>query len=192
MIFRQRLGKKSDDELMQMLADGNSYALSELYARYSAKLLRYFFRMLWKDESKAEDFLHDLFLKLITNPRHYQKGRNFSTWIYSVANNMCKNEYRKQALRNEPGMPEIIALTINPKVEEDEFLEVLDRALRSLDEDEKNLYALRYEVEMPLEQISVLLDCPVGTVKSRLFYLKKKLAGHLDIDLTERKKYGIQ
>jgi RNA polymerase sigma-70 factor, ECF subfamily len=191
MIFRPGLRKKSDDELMQMLADGNSHALSELYSRYSAKILRYFYRMLWKDESRAEDFLHDLFLKLITNPNHYQRGRNFSTWIYSVANNMCKNEYRKQAIRNESAMTDIIALTINSKAEEDEFLEVLDRALRSLDEDEKNLYALRYEVEMPLEQIAIVLDCPLGTVKSRLFYLKKKLAGQLDFDLTERRKYGI-
>jgi RNA polymerase sigma-70 factor (ECF subfamily) len=191
-----KLAHKTDDELMHLIAEGDSPALSELYKRYSSRLLRYFFRMLWKDENKAQDFLHDLFLKIIHNPGHYTRGRNFSTWIFSVANNMCKNEFRKQAFRkttaNDSHLDNALFLSIVPAVEQNELREDLDNAVLRLDEDEKDLYALRYHAELSLEEIASLLDCPVGTVKSRLFYLKKKLADQLRTDQQKKIKYGIQ
>ena len=194
MIFRPSLRSKTDDELMQLLAEGNQRALAELYERYSVGLLRYFFRMLWKDELKAQDFLHDLFLKLITNPKAYLPGRAFSTWIYSVAHNMCKNEYRKEAFRKGVNGQDItfVLPLVSDEIERDELKEVLGNALERLDEDERHLYALRFEVEMPLEDIARLLECPTGTVKSRLFHLKKKLAGFLTIDYPEKIRYGVQ
>jgi RNA polymerase sigma-70 factor, ECF subfamily len=194
MMFRPSLRGRTDDELMQLLADGNQRALAELYERYSAALLRYFFRMLWKDELRAQDFLHDLFLKVITNPKAYVPGRAFPTWIYSVAHNMCKNEYRKEAFRkgiNEHDMKFVIPL-VSDDTEQQELKEVLGNALDRLDEDERHLYALRFEVEMSLEDIAHLIECPTGTVKSRLFHLKKKLAGLLTIDYPEKIRYGIQ
>ena len=136
---------------MQLISAGNSNALAELYNRYSASLLRYFFRMLWKDESKAQDFLHDLFLKIIRNPGYYVPGRRFSTWLYSVANNMCKNEYRKQAIRQTLSNDErhqMLSISMDVVPGEDEYRELLDQALTTLDEDERNLYALRFEADL--------------------------------------------
>jgi RNA polymerase sigma-70 factor, ECF subfamily len=136
-----------------------------------------------------------LFLKIISNPQHFTQDRKFSTWVYSVANNMCKNEYRREAFRksvNHSEIHRVLSLSITPDVDNEELKEVLGNALKRLDEDERNLYALRYEVELPLEEIAELLGCPVGTVKSKLFYLKKKLAGHLTGELPEKLKYGIQ
>jgi RNA polymerase sigma-70 factor, ECF subfamily len=194
MIFRPSLRNRTDDELMQLLAEGNQRALAELYERYSVGLLRYFFRMLWKDESKAQDFLHDLFLKIITNPKAYHPGRPFSTWLYSVAHNMCKNEYRKDAFRKGVNGQDItfVLPLISDETEQQDLKEVLGNALERLDEDDRHLYALRFEVEMPLEDIARLLECPTGTIKSRLFHLKKKLAGFLTIDYPEKIRYGIQ
>lgn len=193
-MFKKRLSDKSDEELMRLIAEGDSNALTELYNRYSAKLLRYFFRMLWKDEGKAQDFLHDLFIKIIRNPSYYTPGKSFPTWLYSVANNMCKNEYRKQALRqtvSNENRKDVLLVSIRPAAEDDEWREMVETALATLDEDEKNLYSLRFEAELSLEEIANMQDCPVGTVKSRLFYLKKKLAGQLQPDQREKMKYGL-
>ena len=55
---------------------------------------------MWKDREKAEDFVHDLFTKLIKNPDSFDTSRSFKTWIFSVANNMTINEYKKQAVRS--------------------------------------------------------------------------------------------
>jgi RNA polymerase sigma-70 factor, ECF subfamily len=194
-MFKPALSRKTDEQLMQLLAEGNSHALTELYKRYSPKLIRYFFRMLWKDEAKAQDFLHDLFLKILTNPRYFDQTKKFSTWIYSVAHNMCKNEYRKQAFRNSLMEDEIVSmneLMMDPTTESGDIKELIDMAVNHLEEDDRNLYTLRYEVELSLEEISTMLDCPTGTVKSRLFYLKKKLAVHLSTGDYEKIQYGIQ
>jgi RNA polymerase sigma-70 factor, ECF subfamily len=186
-------GEKTDEQLMLEIAEGSSRALASLYHRYNSRMLRYFFRMLWKDQNRAQDFLQDLFLKIIENPRAFSAERKFSTWVFSVANNMCKNEYRKQAFRksiNQNEFKDAIPLSAFTPESGDGFKEALDEAVMNLDEDDKNLYTLRYEVEMSLEEISIMLQCPVGTVKSKLFYLKKKLAEQLTIWNSEKIKYG--
>lgn len=193
-MFNRSLRSHSDEALMRLVADRDQRALTELYNRYASSLLRYFFRMLWKDEAMAQDFLHDLFLKIIRNPGSFDTARKFSTWIFSVANNMCKNEYRRQAMKDRVSAaePEIFSFGIassDASLSVD-FEAAILYALESLDEEEKNLYALRFEVELPLSEIAEMLQCPVGTIKSRIFNLKKKMAAHLTREVP-RKKYGI-
>jgi RNA polymerase sigma-70 factor (ECF subfamily) len=179
-MFFSRVTKKTDEALMRSVRHGDERAMTELYHRYSKNLLRYFHRMLWKEEAIAQDFLQDLFMKILENADKYQEDKKFSTWLYSIAHNMCKNEYRKRAFREAlsntnfaEGPPEDIT---HRQLVEKEFLRALDDALEKLDPEEKNLFLLRHEMEMPLEEIAQILDCPTGTVKSRLFYIKKKLA----------------
>jgi RNA polymerase sigma-70 factor, ECF subfamily len=192
-MFFQSWDKKTDEELMRMIASGNERALTELYTRYSSLLLRYFFRMLWKDLPKAQDFLQDIFVKVIEHPEYFNPDKRFATWIYSVAHNMCKNEYRKHAYRQAHRDEALNSprLFVTPD-EEMDFQSVMDRVMRELDEDERHLYSLRFELELPLEEIAEMLGCPVGTVKSRTFYLKKKLAGKLVENYPEKEHYGTQ
>ena len=90
---------------------------------------------------------------------------------------MCKNEYRKQNSRrsDQYEFPEHIAQT-QPEADQLEFQSVLEKVLQQSEENDRNLFILKYELEMPLAQIALVMDCPEGTIKSRLFYLKKKLA----------------
>ncbi len=170
--------RKTDEELMRWVQRGDQRALTELYNRYARKLVRYFHRMLWRDDSKAQDFLHDLFIKIIERPEQFDPERKFSTWIYSAAFNMCKNEYRRQSVRQ--GVQHEVNMTNekNPEATLDakEFMETLDRILNQSEESDRNLFVLRYELEMPLSQIAEIFECPEGTIKSRIFYLKRKLA----------------
>src|SRR4051794_3865958 len=100
-MFMRFRSQKTDEELMRLVQRGEERALTELYHRYSKKLVRYFHRMLWRDDDKAQDFLHDLFIKIIEKPDQFNPERKFSTWIYSAAFNMCKNEYRRQSVRQD-------------------------------------------------------------------------------------------
>ncbi|MEJ0055040.1 MAG: sigma-70 family RNA polymerase sigma factor [Bacteroidota bacterium] len=161
-----------------MVQVGDERALAELYGRYAKKLVRYFHRMLWRDENKAQDFLHDLFIKIIEHPQQFNAERKFSTWIYSAAFNMCKNEYRKQNFRNSQPheLPEDSVVIIQPDADQQEFQRTLEIVLNHSEENDRNLFILRHELDMPLAQIAIIMDCPEGTIKSRLFYLKKKLA----------------
>jgi RNA polymerase sigma-70 factor, ECF subfamily len=182
-MFGNRLAKKTDEELMMLIQHGEDRALTELYQRYSKKLVRYFYRMLWKDESKAQDFLHDLFVKIIEKPEYYDTSRKFITWIYSVAHNMCKNEYRKQSFRkNANGYNaalEINDIRIHETMDNKTMATTLEKLLADSDEEDKNLFVLRCELEMTFPEIAVIMECPEGTIKSRWFYLKKRLAQQL-------------
>ncbi|MBP9924990.1 MAG: RNA polymerase sigma factor [Cyclobacteriaceae bacterium] len=181
MFFKKRLAHISDEELMRKVQQGNESALTEIYQRYSIALLRYFTRMLWQDGELAEDFLQDLFLKVIDNPGRFDSTRNFSTWIYSSAHNMCKNEYRNRANRGAMVIPMESQNNTDPHklIDERDFKERLDLLLETLDDESKTLFLLRYEQELDLQKISDILAIPVGTIKSRLFYLRKGLSQEL-------------
>ena len=71
-IFRAQHNTFTDEELMQAISKGDKRAFDELYNRYAAALLRYFMRMLWKDREKSEDFVHDLFAKIVNQPEYFE------------------------------------------------------------------------------------------------------------------------
>ena len=67
-LFGTTYHKKSDEQLMELIKENNQKAFGELYDRYAERLINYFYRMLWKDQEKAEDFTQDLFTKIIQKP----------------------------------------------------------------------------------------------------------------------------
>ncbi len=172
----------SDNELMQLVVDKDSRAFSELYDRYSQMLANYFFKMLWQDEEKAQDFMQDLFTKIIEKPHLFDLKRNFKTWMFSMANNMCKNEYRKQSIRKNTSydMDEGYQIKDNQasaldSLQDSLFSEKLTQELELLDEKQKSTFVMRYFQDMSIKEIAQALDLSEGTVKSRLFYTLKKL-----------------
>jgi len=146
-------------------------------------LLRYFYRMMWKDKERAQDMLHDLFVKVIENKQSFDINRSFKTWIYSIGYNMCKNEYRRFQLRKS--VDGILAITnladtdSDVRLDDDQFKQRLNLLLETLSDEDQSLFALRYENELPFHEIAMILGMPEGSAKSRLFYLKKKLAEKL-------------
>lgn len=166
----------SDEELMPLLLSGHRMAFDELYKRYSQKMFSYFFRMLWKDKELAEDFTQDLFVKLIKNAELFVSGRQFSTWIYSIAHNMCKNEYRKQHLRKLHAnqlYKEPVSNMISPDIKK--FKEAVHQCSNELSEEKKTLYILRFQENLSVPEISSIMNIPQGTIKSRIFYLLKDM-----------------
>jgi RNA polymerase sigma-70 factor, ECF subfamily len=185
-LFQKDLRKKNDAELMLLLRTGSKEAFSVLYGRYSDKLVRFFYRMLNKDLEKARDFMHDIFLKIIENPELYDTDKRFDTWIFHIAYNMCKNEYRKMTIRDEYQeshvykMPAIEEPGRN-KIDHQKFTEELNENLDLLDERHRIVFLLRYQQDLTLKEIAGILDCPEGTVKSRLFYAIKSLSEKLKV-----------
>lgn len=165
-----------DEELLPLLKSGGHAAFDELYKRYGQKMFSYFFRMLWKNKELAEDFTQDLFVKLINNADAYLEGRNVSTWLYSIANNMCKNEYRKQEVRKVHGMQqkaEPSTDAVNPDMKR--FKEAVHQCTNELPEEKKALYMLRFQENLSVPDISKIMNLPEGTIKSRIFYLLKEM-----------------
>lgn len=187
-LFGKNYAAFSDKELMQLITEKLSEnAFNELYQRYSQKMLWFFYKMLNNDEPSAQDFLHDLFLKIIEKPELFDTNKKFSSWIFSVAHNMCKNEYRNQSTRKtivKELNPEIIldeSFSTMNKIDRNTFNQMLNEELAELDEEHRTTFLLRYEEELSIKKIGEILECAEGTVKSRLFYTTKKLASKLKI-----------
>lgn len=180
---KQTYTERTDEELMELVVAGDHSAFDELYGRYARRLLFYFHRMLGQDEKRAQDALHDLLLKVVERPELYAPGRRFSTWIFSAAHNMCKNEYRSQATRStiELDLDAMAAQgeSAPERIDRESFSLALARELDRFPAELREMFLLRYHEELSLQEIGEILDCPVGTVKSRLFNMARKLAERL-------------
>lgn len=177
----------SDEELMAYVIKGRHPAFEELYRRYSKPLLRFFYRQLYQDEEKAQDFLQDLFLKIIEKADLYHQDKKFKVWIYAIASNMCKNEYRKNEVRGSKVLDfDFTAIIDSPSALYDRFDQrlfnrMLNEELEKMDNLHRLTFAMRYQEHLTVKEISEVMECAEGTVKSRLFYSLKKLNTGLDI-----------
>lgn len=175
----------TDEQLMDEVVKGNSRAFTEIYDRYSKPMLNYFYKMLWQDHLKAEDFMQELFTKIIQKPHLFNSKLKFKTWIFSIANNMCKNEYRKQEVRkgsNHDLHENIVSegdSNALQKVDQSLFKNRLKEELNLLSEAHKQVFILRFKQGLSLKEIADVLDVSEGTVKSRVFYTLKKLSANL-------------
>ena len=184
-LFRPKYSSLTDEALMIALSKGDKMAFNELYQRYSGQLRGYFMNMLWRDKEKAEDFVHDLFAKIIRNPDYFDVNRSFKTWLFSVASNMCKNEYKKIEVRKNTsnGVEDYrnVSSTNNVlnEVQDVQFKEAFEETLETLDEKHREVFTLRHFDGLSMKEIAEIMEINEGTVKSRLFYATKQLAEQL-------------
>lgn len=180
----------NDEVLMANIAEGDTSSFDILYGRYSKRLLSYFYRMLGGCEQKAQDFLQDIFIKVVEKPKRFD-GANFSTWIFTIAHNMCKNEYRRLHVRREAAElgyvadiftpPAPISDQIDRLLDDEAFSVALCDALQEIPQAQRQIFLLRYQQHFSLKEISEIANCSEGTVKSRLYYTIRKLARKLDV-----------
>lgn len=186
-LFKLKYNSSSDEELMKALSKGDQRAFDELYKRFYAQLLGYFKNMLWGNREKAEDMVHDIFAKIIKNPDYFDTNRSFRTWLFSVASNMCKNEYKKQAVRNNTsiGVDDYHTLSsssnVLSEVQDIQFQKAFEENLSKMDVKHREVFALRHLEGLSMKEIADVMEINEGTVKSRLFYATKFLAEKLKV-----------
>ncbi len=171
----------SDEQLMAQSALGDRKCFEMLYDRYAGKIYQYFLRMLWRDHALAEDQTQEVFLKIVHKPQLFDQSRQFKTWIYSMANNMCKNQYRHKEVV-EKAQLEIASTSVKSttqfvtEYDKKNFKSALDEALQNIDIHKRNAFILRFKHDMSIREIADITESAEGTVKSRIFYTLKELA----------------
>lgn len=168
----------TDEQLMELFRlekDGQgAIAFDHLYNRYAKKMVNYFYYSLWKDYEKAQDFLHDLFLKIIQSKDKFNKNNSFQAWIYRIASNMCKNEFRNNKI-DEKYQAHVLhtkSIVDNDQQEKKD----LQRYINSLKHEQRSLIVLRFKFNLSIREIAEIYECPEGTIKSRLFSATKELS----------------
>jgi RNA polymerase sigma factor (sigma-70 family) len=187
-LFKKDYSSYTDEDLMRRFSEGDGRAFEQIYERYEAFMVNFFYRKLWQDRIKAEDFAHDIFTKIIDKPSIFDPSRNFKTWLFSVANNMCKNEYKKQEVRKPTGydLPEGMESVDQDKlqdvqVDQEQFNIELTKELEKMGEKHSEVFKLRHYEGMSLIEIGEVLEINTGTVKSRLHHATKLLAEKLEV-----------
>lgn len=166
---------------MKFIARGKEKAFNELYRRYANKMHRFFYNMLYQDEALANDFTQELFLKIINKPQAFNPKLKFSTWFYTLAKNLCKNEYRRMS--RQPQFQDLqensSIIHATSELEKEQEKKLLADAIAALEPHHRECFVLRYQQGFTIKVISEILDCPEGTVKSRVYYAMQKVAGIL-------------
>jgi RNA polymerase sigma-70 factor (ECF subfamily) len=182
-LFKQKNNDLTDEILMEKFKRGESSAFDEIYERYAKKLMYYFYKMLSQDKEKAQDFVHDVFLKIIQKPDLFDISKKFSVWIYKIAYNKCIDEYKLSSTKkNEYNDFEEIegnSTNLDFKIDYEIFESVLQNELMKLSDDHRTAFILKYRENYNVREIAEILNCPEGTIKSRLFYSLKKITKKL-------------
>ena len=177
------LHQLTDEQLMVRAKAGNDAAFEELYHRYARRLKGFFFLQLGGDEELAADATHDVFLRAYEARNRYQEGKNVSTWLFTIAYNICRNHYRSNAyetqlsstLDAEPISDEQIEVQLDAAALDDALAQVLSELPPPLHQ----LFSLHYQEELTIPQVAEIVGIPEGTVKSRLHktmnIIRKKL-----------------
>lgn len=187
-LFSKNYSHYNDEDLMRFFIKGDKKAFEQIYARYESFVVNFFYRRLWNDSEKAEDFAHDLFTKIIDKPDSFDPSRTFKTWLFSVASNMCKNEYKKQEVRKPTGydLPEGMDskdenTLQDVEIDKTNFNEALKKELDKLNDKHREVFMLRHFEGLSLNEIGEALEINTGTVKSRLHLATKTLADKLEV-----------
>lgn len=181
------LQEKNDEDLMELFQNGTIEAYNILVERYSDRLIHYLFGFLG-DVRRCEDLLQDTFLRVYRNRHSYQRIARFSTWIYTIAGNLARSEYRKRKRRMVYSIQ-----SVNRENEEydiavpdeentpDEYTEsrLQDRYIREaldlIPSSFREVVVLRDVQQLAYEEIAEITGLPMGTVKSRINRGRSKL-----------------
>lgn len=165
------LSQVSDRELMTYVQEGNLGAFDELAERYKVRLFNFIYRVL-PEKEEAEDILQETFLRAYRERKRFDQRFCFSTWIYTIALNLARSEYRRRkrwkmvrlgTSRNE-GELELP----DEKSHQEGFMPFIEKAVETLPPEYREAFVLRDVNRLPYEDIAQILSVPVGTVKSRI------------------------
>lgn len=178
-----QLDQQSDEKLAQM-ASAQEDAFYILMQRYEEKLFRYIKRKIGFNQENAEDVLQETFVKTYRNINSFDSSLKFSSWIYRIAHNESISYWRKHKKTNndvsldkeENGLIHVLSgdESSDDEVMANEQREKIKRALSHMPENYREVLELRYLDEKSYEEISDILQKPVGTVSAMINRAKKK------------------
>lgn len=180
--LRAQLKALQDSEVVSAFLDGEERAFQELVDRYQTRLLNFVYRTIG-DRERAEDLVQEVFIRVYRHLHRFDQSKKFSTWAYTIASNLAKNE-----LRNRSRNPLILFQTIRKNWQDEDrplqfedstsrpddmyrrrhLKDLVEQSVAQLPEHHRQVFVLRELEGKSYEEIAEITDCNLGTVKSRL------------------------
>src|SRR6266536_2867594 len=179
---RELLRAMDDSAVVTSFLGGEGITFSEHVDRYQTRLLNFVYRTIG-DREKAEDLVQEVFIRVYRHLHRFDRSKKFSTWVYTIASNLAKNE-----LRNRSRNPLVLMQTVQKNWQEDDrplqfedttsrpddmyrkrhLREIVEESVAKLPEHHRHVFILRELEGKSYEEIAEITDCNLGTVKSRL------------------------
>jgi RNA polymerase sigma-70 factor (ECF subfamily) len=191
----EQVSGPSDEELLAALRGGDTDSLGVLVMRWQRPLYRFVYRMLPRPED-ARDVCQETFLRVLKKADRFKPGARFSTWMYQIALNLCRDHARRRRRwglilsegreiddRLEPA-PQGGSSGADPTayVDRRERSEALGLALQEIPAEQREVLILKEFEGLKFCEIAEILGCPESTIKSRMYYglsgLKSALVRH--------------
>jgi RNA polymerase sigma-70 factor (ECF subfamily) len=171
-----------DTDLVNAFLGGEGRSFDVLVDRYQARLLNFVYRIVG-DRERAEDLVQEVFIRVYRHLARFDRSKKFSTWIYTIASNLGKNE-----LRNRSRNPLVLFTSITQGWEDEErplefedpssrpddlfrkrhVKELVEQSVAQLPQHHREVFVLREIEGRSYEEIAEITHCNLGTVKSRL------------------------
>jgi|SRR5687768_13683783 len=182
LAVREQLRAADDSAVVSAFLGGEERAFQELVERYQTRLLNFIYRTIG-DRDRAEDLVQEVFIRVYRHLHRFDRSKKFSTWAYTIASNLAKNE-----LRNRSRSPLVLFQTIQGTNEDEDrplqfedstsrpddlyrkrhLRELVEQTVAQLPEHHRQVFVLRELEGKSYEEIAEITDCNLGTVKSRL------------------------
>lgn len=185
----------SDEALLERFNGGDSAAFETLLQRYERAIYNFVLRSV-RDRDRARDLTQDVFLKVVQRSEQFRGQSKFSTWLYTIARNVCIDHGRKMVFRRHKSLDEPL------RDDEGGGSSLLDRvegrdlgaereaigqdiqariaaAVEELPDDQKEVFLMRQVQHLPFKEIAKIVGVPENTVKSRMRYALERLQAAL-------------
>jgi len=175
----------SDEELILKIRGGDVPALETLYSKYKNQIYRTALAVT-RDQLAAEDILQDTFLRLHANIHRLDGSVPIAPWLHRVTVNLSYNWHARgrRWVHSLEGVIENLVTSRQKspdrQAEHSELKDIVHKAISTLSFNQRVVVVLFYLSNFNLEEIAYILDCPVGTVKSRLHYARRNLRRWLE------------
>jgi RNA polymerase sigma-70 factor (ECF subfamily) len=187
------LKNESDEQLIARFQNDDLAAFDLIVERYQGQLINFVGRLL-NDRNTAEDIVQETFLRVYRNKHRYKEIAKFSTWIYTIAGNLARTELRRRKIRNffsisqrgegekDYEIPDA-DINVEKSVEGGLVKDMIMREIMELPVYFREVIILRDIQDLAYEEISQILNVPLGTVKSRVnrgrSQIQKRLKGKI-------------
>ncbi len=187
----------SDEELLRRFNEGDAEAFEVLVRRYERPLYNFILRSVRRRE-RADELLQDVFLKVVQRSQDFKGNSKLSTWLYTIARNLCIDHSRKMVFRRHASLdapsrsgsdeegPTLLEKTSGAELGADREAISNDLAVRitaaveELPEEQREVFLMRQVQGMAFKDIADVIGVPENTVKSRMRYALERLQRALD------------
>jgi len=169
----------SDEALLDKIAAGNRLAMQVLYARHHVHIYRFVLRLIG-DAAAAEDLTSDVFLSVWRQAHRFEARSSVTTWLLAIARYKSLTELRRrrELSSDAHAAPESCDPADDPEVvlQGKHRAEILRKCLAQLSRDHREIIDLVYYHEKSVQEVARIVGVPGNTVKTRMFYARRKLS----------------